>query len=72
MRTEMKSVTIFCDGACAGNPGPGGWAAILIDNEHVREIGGGAPVTTNNKMELTAAIEALRALEETMRNPAFH
>ncbi len=60
----MKKVTIFCDGACQGNPGPGGWAAILIDNQQVREIRGGTSATTNNRMELQAAIEALRALKE--------
>ena len=60
----MKRVTIFCDGACEGNPGPGGWAATLIDNQQVREISGGTSATTNNRMELQAAIEALRALKE--------
>lgn len=53
---------IFTDGACAGNPGPGGWGALLRHGEHERELCGGAPDTTNNRMELTAAIEALRAL----------
>lgn len=60
----MKSVEIHTDGACSGNPGPGGWAAILIYNEHRKEISGFAPETTNNRMELTAAIEALKALRE--------
>lgn len=60
----MKKVTIYTDGACSGNPGPGGWAAILVYNSHRKEISGGAPRTTNNRMELTAAIEALRALRE--------
>ena len=57
-------VTIYTDGACSGNPGPGGWAAILIYGRHQREISGGEPHTTNNRMELTAAIEGLRALNK--------
>ena len=60
----MKRVTIFTDGACHGNPGPGGWAAVLIAGNHRREISGYEPHTTNNRMELRAAIEALRALRE--------
>lgn len=60
----MKSITIHTDGACQGNPGPGGWAAILTYGSKCREISGGEPVTTNNRMELTAAIEALRMLKE--------
>ena len=60
----MKKVTIYTDGACSGNPGPGGWAAILIYGAHQREVSGGEPHTTNNRMELTAAIEGLRALKE--------
>ncbi len=59
----MEKVTIYTDGACSGNPGPGGWAAILISGEHEREICGFDPQTTNNRMELTAAIEALRTLK---------
>ena len=55
-------VTIYTDGACSGNPGPGGWGAILMYGEHERELCGGLPETTNNQMELTAAIEALNAL----------
>jgi ribonuclease HI len=58
----MRRVTIFTDGACAGNPGPGGWAAILIAGAHRREMSGYEPSTTNNRMEIMAAIEALRAL----------
>jgi len=58
----MRRVTIFTDGACAGNPGPGGWAAILIAGPHRREISGYERATTNNRMEIMAAIEALRAL----------
>jgi ribonuclease HI len=60
----MKRVTIYTDGACHGNPGPGGWAAVLIADTHRREISGYEPQTTNNRMELRAAIEALRALRE--------
>ncbi|MDG1708684.1 MAG: ribonuclease HI [Emcibacteraceae bacterium] len=61
----MKEVVIYTDGACYGNPGPGGWGALLIHGEHVREIMEGAFDTTNNRMELTAAIEALNALKGT-------
>ena len=60
----MKKVQIITDGACLGNPGPGGWAAILRFGSHTREIFGCMPHTTNNRMELTAAIEALRILKE--------
>lgn len=60
----LKAVTIYSDGACDGNPGPGGWAAVLSYGKHTREISGGEPATTNNRMELQAAIEALRALKE--------
>ncbi|MBQ6986813.1 MAG: ribonuclease HI, partial [Oscillibacter sp.] len=60
----MKSVTVYTDGACSGNPGPGGWAAILIYGEHKRELSGGAASTTNNRMEMTAIISALSALKE--------
>lgn len=56
-------VTIYTDGACSGNPGPGGWGAILRFGEHEKELSGGAAETTNNRMELTAAIEALNALK---------
>lgn len=59
----MKSVQLITDGACLGNPGPGGWAAILRHGPHTRELHGYAPQTTNNRMELTAAIEGLRALK---------
>jgi ribonuclease HI len=55
-------VEIFTDGACSGNPGPGGWGAILRYGEHVKELSGGEPETTNNRMELLAAITALEAL----------
>jgi ribonuclease HI len=60
----MKQVEIFTDGACKGNPGPGGWGAILRTGPHERELAGGEPATTNNRMELTAAIMALNALRE--------
>jgi ribonuclease HI len=58
----MAHVTIYTDGACQGNPGPGGWGVVLVSDEHRREISGYMPSTTNNRMELQAAIEALRAL----------
>jgi len=61
----MKHVQLITDGACLGNPGPGGWASILRYNGHKREMFGSAPQTTNNRMELTAAIEGLRALKES-------
>lgn len=60
----MKKVCIYTDGACSGNPGPGGWAAILCYNGHEKELSGGEPETTNNRMELIAAISALEALKE--------
>ena len=60
-------VVIFTDGSCRGNPGPGGWGAILIHGDHEREIWGGEAATTNNRMELTAAIEALVALKRPCR-----
>lgn len=60
----MKRVEIFTDGACSGNPGPGGWGAILRYNGREKEISGGEKATTNNRMELTAVIEALKLLKE--------
>jgi ribonuclease HI len=60
----MNQVTIYTDGACSGNPGPGGWGAVLVSGPHRKELHGGDRHTTNNRMELTAAIEALRALRE--------
>lgn len=60
----MKTVTIYTDGACSGNPGPGGWCAILEYNGHEKLISGGEERTTNNRMELTAVIQALLALRE--------
>ena len=60
----MKKITIFTDGGCHGNPGPGAWASILRYGAHERALSGGAPATTNNRMELQAAISALQALKE--------
>ena len=60
----MKQVEIFTDGACSGNPGPGGWGAVLRFGTVEKELSGGEPETTNNRMELTAVIEALSALKE--------
>jgi ribonuclease HI len=60
----LKKIQLITDGACHGNPGPGGWAAILRYNQHKKEIWGSEPHTTNNRMELRAAIEGLRALNE--------
>ena len=62
----MRSVKAYTDGACSGNPGPGGWGVVLQFGDHERELMGGEKDTTNNRMELTAAIEALKAL----RSPA--
>ena len=63
----MKELIIYTDGACSGNPGPGGWGAVLLYRQMRREMSGYEAVTTNNRMELTAAIEALRALREPCR-----
>jgi ribonuclease HI len=60
---ELTTVTIYADGACRGNPGPGGWGAWLRTGEAEKELWGGEPATTNNRMELTAAIEALASLK---------
>ena len=60
----MKQVTLVTDGSCLGNPGPGGWAYILRFGKHVKEATGGDAHTTNNRMELSAAVEGLRALKE--------
>ena len=60
----MKKVIIHSDGACHGNPGPGGWAAVLKCGAHTKELSGGTPATTNNRMELQATIEAFTALRE--------
>jgi ribonuclease HI len=61
---SWKKTTIHTDGGCDGNPGPGGWAALLRYGNHVRELTGGEPATTNNRMELQAAISALKSLKE--------
>lgn len=63
----MREVTIYTDGACSGNPGPGGWGAVLIYGEHIKEMSGAQPNTTNNRMELQAAIEALSVLKEACK-----
>jgi ribonuclease HI len=63
----LKQVVAFTDGACRGNPGPGGWGVVLRSGERERRLSGGEPETTNNRMELTAAIEALAALKEPCR-----
>ena len=63
----MKNVEIYTDGACSGNPGKGGWGAVLIYESNKKEICGSEPDTTNNRMELTAVIEALKALKMPCR-----
>lgn len=67
VKSEHSLVEIFCDGACSGNPGPGGYGAILRYGGNEKEISGGAPETTNNRMEMTAVIEALRQLTRPCR-----
>jgi ribonuclease HI len=64
MSDDRPKVTIYTDGACSGNPGPGGWGVLLRYGRHEREISGGEAETTNNRMELQAALEALRALTQ--------
>ena len=63
----QRYVEVFTDGACSGNPGPGGWGVVLRYGEHEKELSGGEVNTTNNRMELTAAIEGLAALKESCR-----
>ena len=65
------TATVYTDGACKGNPGPGGWGVLMISGDHRRELHGGETMTTNNRMELTAAIEALRALKRHCRVRLF-
>jgi len=65
--TELPHVEIATDGACKGNPGPGGWGAVIRSGAHEKELSGGEPLTTNNRMELTAAIRALEALKRPAR-----
>lgn len=63
----LPHVTIYTDGACEPNPGPGGWGALLIFGKNIKELSGADPVTTNNRMELSAAVEALKALSKPCR-----
>ncbi len=63
----LPEVVVYTDGACKGNPGPGGWGAWLVSGGHEKELWGGEPGTTNNRMELTAVIEALASLKRTCR-----
>ena len=65
MPMAPESVRIYADGACKGNPGPGGWGVLLIYGGHERELFGGEPLTTNNRMELTAVIRGLEALKRS-------
>lgn len=65
LKTRHPHVEIYTDGACSGNPGPGGWGVILISGQAEKTLCGGASETTNNRMELTAAIKALNALKQT-------
>lgn len=70
MAKHSRVVLAACDGACSGNPGPGGWGALLkFEDGSVQEMGGYAPATTNNRMELTAALELMRAMEDLPRHP---
>lgn len=62
--TDKPTVTIYTDGACSGNPGPGGWGAVLLCGEHEKHMSGGQKETTNNQMELMAVIEALKSLKK--------
>ena len=63
----MREVQIYTDGACSGNPGPGGWGAVLMYGQHIKEMSGAEPNTTNNRMELQAAISALSSLKEACK-----
>ena len=67
----MSGIEIYTDGACRGNPGPGGWAALLRMGDHEREISGAERLTTNNRMELTAVIRALQALKRPVRSRLY-
>ena len=71
-RIKRPHVAIYTDGACKGNPGPGGWGAWLRTGEHEKELFGGEPLTTNNRMELTAVIEALASLKRTCDVTVLH
>lgn len=66
-QTPLRAIDLYTDGACSGNPGPGGWAAILKYGNHVKELSGSMPRTTNNRMELFAVISGLGALKESCR-----
>ena len=68
---ENNQVEIYTDGACRGNPGPGGWAALMLFGEHERELSGAEAQTTNNRMELTAVIRALEALKRPVRGRIY-
>jgi ribonuclease HI len=70
-RTARPHVTIYTDGACSGNPGPGGWGALLSYGGHEKELYGGEPHSTNNRMELMAAIEALNSLKKPCKVTLF-
>ncbi|GAA4619626.1 ribonuclease HI [Saccharopolyspora hordei] len=72
MQPTTDRVDLYTDGACSGNPGPGGWGVVLRYGEHERELYGGEAVTTNNKMELTAVIEGLAALTRPMPAVRIH
>lgn len=63
-KAAKPQIVVYTDGACSGNPGPGGWGAILISGEHRKELSGGEAISTNNRMELMAAISALEALKK--------
>ncbi|MBR6675689.1 MAG: ribonuclease HI [Alphaproteobacteria bacterium] len=67
----MKQIELYTDGACSGNPGPGGWACVLIYKESMKQFAGGESQTTNNRMELTAVIEGLKHLKETCQVHIF-
>jgi ribonuclease HI len=71
MPNHSPHVTIYTDGACSGNPGPGGWGAVLIYGDKEKELSGGERETTNNRMELMAAIEALRSLKTSCKVDLF-
>ena len=67
----MKKIEIYTDGACRGNPGPGGWGVLMISGTHSKSIYGGSPDTTNNRMELTATIKALNVLKKPSKVKLF-
>lgn len=71
MTANAPEIRIFTDGACSGNPGPGGWGALLRMGSREKELFGGEPATTNNRMELTAVIEALKALKRPVQARVF-